>query len=98
MQKLRRKEGVSAAAAGASDSASTPSKRKRGAGAGAGAGGGSAKKTPRGKKGAAASSTTKSAPLVIDSDDEGDIKESPEKKMKMEPAGEEKVKEEYDDG
>ncbi|KAJ4412479.1 hypothetical protein N0V85_003693 [Neurospora sp. IMI 360204] len=90
LQKLRRKEGVSAAAAGSDSGAnsSTPTKGRKRVAPGSGV-----KKTPgtgRGKKAAA-----KTAPLVINSDDEDDIKESPEKKLKTE---ESKVKEEYDDG
>nr|CAE55933.1 putative protein [Neurospora crassa] len=90
LQKLRRKEGVSAAVASDSGAnTSTPTKGRKRAAPGSGV-----KKTPgtgRGKKAAAA----KTAPLVINSDDEDDIKESPEKKLKTE---ESKVKEEYDDG
>ncbi|KAK3953901.1 hypothetical protein QBC32DRAFT_396760 [Pseudoneurospora amorphoporcata] len=89
LQKLRRKEGSSAAAGSDSGATSTPSKRKRAAP------GSGVKKTPgtgRGKKAAA-----KTAPLVIDSDGDDDVKESPEKKLKTE-AADSKVKEEYDDG
>ncbi|KAL0470504.1 hypothetical protein QR685DRAFT_544174 [Neurospora intermedia] len=90
LQKLRRKEGVSAAVASDSGAnTSTPTKGRKRAAPGSGV-----KKTPgtgRGKKAAAA----KTAPLVINSDDEDDIKESPEKKLKTE---ESKVKDEYDDG
>ncbi|KAK1779420.1 hypothetical protein QBC45DRAFT_392496 [Copromyces sp. CBS 386.78] len=89
LQKLRRKEGSSAAAGSDSGATTIPSKRKRAAP------GSGVKKTPgtgRGKKAAA-----KTAPLVIDSDDDDDVKESPEKKLKTE-AADSKVKEEYDDG